>query len=577
MTHLVPAASFVQTIPGLEFAATLLTLLAALVAVLLRQSRKGLLATGAVLTAAGLFETFLLATGGASTTSLFHDILVVDPLSRMGTLGLTLVALAAIERAQAMGPYNQHLDRSTQATHIALMLVAITAMKLTLLGNDILVIILCLELAWAPAIWLASNMSAPSRTARRPTRSSRATVYASGVLSVGLLLLAAALFQRASGNTTIPTLAGAPARSLILAIPLLAAGLAWKAAVPPFGVGWPDFATDSPPGAWILMDGGLKITLALVTIRIVSNGFAQTQTATSLWHPILLAIGLTGLIFGGLAAAWQHNVRQVTAHSMVSLMSWVLVGLVPASSSAPWAFGAKIGVLLLLWSSLVGFVGLVILSDSMERTRQDPGVPFPHTWYNLGRRRPLITLAVIVLVGNAFGVPLTPGFFARLAIVSAMFQGHLVIAVVLVALWLLGMYPLLRLLGTLVPPAHEVSGRSVPAGLVASSASTGADTQSGPVPHEAEVANVPQDEGPSGEQRTADQVDSAPDRKDAERENSQVDDAPRPRSAKGRTPRTEDTEPIVGGLVLQVVTGLILVAGLFPHPFWKALIRLIGR
>lgn len=108
------------------------------------------------------------------------------------------------------------------------------------------------------------------------------------------------------------------------AIALLMATFMIKSAVFPFHFWQPDFHAAAPTA--------VSAMLSSVVVKVGVYGFLRMTTLlfvaqAPLIRTILLVLGVTGVIFGGLSAVGTHNVKRMLAYSTLAQLGFILVGI----------------------------------------------------------------------------------------------------------------------------------------------------------------------------------------------------------------------------------------------------------
>ena len=111
---------------------------------------------------------------------------------------------------------------------------------------------------------------------------------------------------------------------LMPAIALLLATFMIKSAVFPFHFWQPDFHAAAPTA--------VSAMLSSVVVKVGVYGFLRMTTLlfvaqAPLIRAILLALGVIGVVFGGLSAIGTHNAKRMLAYSTLAQVGFILVGI----------------------------------------------------------------------------------------------------------------------------------------------------------------------------------------------------------------------------------------------------------
>ena len=203
---------------------------------------------------------------------------------------------------------------------------------------------------------------------------------------------------------------------LIIAFIFLAAGYAIEAAIVPFHFWLPDAYTAAPaPSAAFLsalVDQGSYYILIRVLLYIV---IPKGPNATLDWTVMLAVMAALTMIVGNLFALIQTDVKRLIAYICVADVGYNLVAITSVTA---------LGIMSNLYFFLVGgittalaFMAVGVINRHGFKTLDD--------MEGLGKKMPLICLA-LVMAGLSFaGIPPFGGFFGKLFVFTAAIQGNL--------------------------------------------------------------------------------------------------------------------------------------------------------
>jgi multicomponent Na+:H+ antiporter subunit D len=182
-----------------------------------------------------------------------------------------------------------------------------------------------------------------------------------------------------------------------------------KSAVVPFHFWQPDFHTTAPtPVSGVLSSVIVKVGIYGI-IRI--NTLYLRQEA-GLTEGILLALGVIGIFFGGVAALRTYNAKRMLAYSTLSQVGFILVAL---GWGTPAAFLAAV---IYIVNHAAIKAGLLMLTGQIASRAPQHSANFADL-AGMGRGRPVLSL-LYLLGGLALaGVPPLNGFISKLALVRA--------------------------------------------------------------------------------------------------------------------------------------------------------------
>jgi NADH-quinone oxidoreductase subunit N len=210
--------------------------------------------------------------------------------------------------------------------------------------------------------------------------------------------------------------------------------------------------------------GGLHGVDRVVAATAEGLGGTLAAARSHGWYgPVQLCAVLT-MILGNTAAIPQRNVKRMLAYSGIAHAGYLLVGLCSLISIAGTDAAAAIQYYLLAYGAAnLGAFAVVIAVGRPGDERQDVD-----EWAGLGRRKPLVALAMTVCMASLVGIPPTAGFFAKFYLFKAAIAAGLVnLAVLGVVTSVAGVYYYLRIVVSMYmkdapvePPGapHSVAG-----------------------------------------------------------------------------------------------------------------------
>ncbi len=281
-------------------------------------------------------------------------------------------------------------------------------------------------------------------------RSDSATARAAALqalLTTGLgalaMLVGFILLAQAAGTARLSALLAHPPTSVTVApaLVLVLLGAATKSAQYPFHA-WLPGAMVAPTPVSAYLHSATMVKAGVYLVARFSPAFAGVW----MWRPTVVAIGAATMLFGGLRALRQHDLKLLLAHGTVSQLGFMflLFGIGTAESITAGC------VLLLAHAAFKAtlFMGVGIV-DRSTSTRDIRSLPL------IANRWP--AFSVVILVGSASmaGLPPLLGFVSKEAgytavIDSALARAALVVVVVVAASALTFAYSARLAFGTLL-------------------------------------------------------------------------------------------------------------------------------
>jgi NADH-quinone oxidoreductase subunit N len=361
--------------------------------------RLGLLLAGLVMVLLGYSFTLFPIKG-----ALFHGMYRLDVFAlffkRLFLLVTALVLVAGAEFAERF--------ESGVAEFYALVLLAATGMLLIASVNDFVLLFVSLELVTITFYVLTSFL-------RRQVASLEAgTKYLIlGALSSGFTVYGIAYIFGTTGTTNFDKLAeilkmqaGTPALPFVLGMLLVMTGLGFKIASVPFQIWAPDVYQGAPTPVTAFLAVGSKAAGFALLLRVMLAGLLPVS---GVWMPVILVLSAASLLYGNLGALPQHNIKRLLGYSSIGHAGYMLMGVASLN-----ALGAE-AVLFYLgqyaFTNLCAF--LVIVAVGRDEIPEYSG---------LGKRSPLLGVALFLAMMSLAGVPPLSGFFGKFQLFAAVIE-----------------------------------------------------------------------------------------------------------------------------------------------------------
>jgi NADH-quinone oxidoreductase subunit M len=216
----------------------------------------------------------------------------------------------------------------------------------------------------------------------------------------------------------------------------LGMAIAFAVKVPsfPFHTWLPDAHTEAPTAGSIDLAG---ILLKLGTYGFLRYGLELFPEATVWFAPVMLTLATIGIVYGGIVAAMQRNLKRLVAYSSVAHMGFAIMGLFALNTE-----GVE-GSVLQMVNHGISTGALFILLGFLYTRR--------HTYEisklkGIGKAAPVFAGIFTVVMLSSIGVPGLNGFVGEFLVLLGTFMAHrwwAVVAaagVVIAALYLLWAY-----------------------------------------------------------------------------------------------------------------------------------------
>jgi NADH-quinone oxidoreductase subunit N len=347
-------------------------------------------------------NTLALAAVGAAT-------LVVSVIPALRGDGATqaatlVVALAGIVAMLLL--YSVEIEEPSQKPEIAaLVLLGAAGGIVFATANDLLTAVIGLE----TLSLTGATLAALSRGTRPLEAAFKYFVLAA--ISAAVLLFGIGLVFIATGSFNWPTLAAAdPAyRWLLLAgVLLVGLGFAYELALVPLHFGAVDVYTAGAPALTGFVMAASKVAAVIALSRLIASMSQGLQSPLPL-ASVLIVIGLISIVWGTLAALVQTDLRRLLAYSAVANAGFLALAL------GCGAEGRAAAVFYVVTYAITAILAFAALSG------RGTG-PLALTEIKLEGMGALRALALCLGLLSLAGIPPTPGFWAKLAVLDASWQ-----------------------------------------------------------------------------------------------------------------------------------------------------------
>jgi NADH-quinone oxidoreductase subunit N len=374
-----------------------------------------------------------IATAQPEATHAFGRMFVDDPLADVLKV-FTYIAVAATLVYYRVYARSRQLYRSE---FFVLALFATLGMMVMISASHFLTLYLGLELM---SLCLYS-MVALQRDSATSTEAAM-KYFVLGALSSGMLLYGISMVYGATGSLAIHEVAAKTAGGtaltgiLVFGIVFIVAGIGFKLGAVPFHMWVPDVYQGAPTPVTLLIGSAPKLAAMAFTFRVLAEALGAPALLEQ-WQDMLVILAVLSMAVGNITAIAQTNFKRMLAYSTIAHMGFFLLGILAGTPNgyASAMFYAVVYVLM----TLAAFGMIMLLSrEGFEAENLDDfkGLNQRSRWYAF-----LMLLAMFSLVG----IPVTLGFWAKLAVLQAAFQaGYTTLVVAAVIFSLIGAFYYLR-------------------------------------------------------------------------------------------------------------------------------------
>ena len=282
------------------------------------------------------------------------------------------------------------------------------------LSTDVLVFFLFFEATLVPAYFIIAGWG-HERRGYAATKFFLYTFFASAFMLVGIVALVF-IHESQTGITTfsISALAATHLSGTAGVLLFLSFTIAFvvKAPVFPFHTWSPGAYADAPTSGSIVLAG---IMAKIGTYGIVRFDLELFPHAVVVLAPLLLTLGVIGIIYGGIVAAVQHDLKRLVAYSSLAHMGFIVIGAFALTGES------VSGAVLQMVNHGLYTAALFFLIAMIYRRR---GTFSVGKLGGLQHKAPIMAGVFTVVMLASIGVPGLNGFVGEFLILAGAFLTH---------------------------------------------------------------------------------------------------------------------------------------------------------
>src|SRR5690242_11860923 len=253
-----------------------------------------------------------------------------------------------------------------------------------------------------------------------------------GGFASAFVLFGMALVYGGAGTTVIPDIASRLDSAsgsnplILLGILLMGVGFAFKVSAAPFHMWTPDVYQGAPIPVTAFMSVGTKAAAFAMIVRVFAGGLPHLAPE---WQTLLAVVAAASMVVGNLMAIVQTSLKRLLAYSGVAQAGYILIGVVAGGQDGLAAVLYYLFVYMFMNFGAFAVITLLAGPDGDRDQLSD--------LEGLGRRSPVLAVAMSVFMLSLAGFPPSVGFFGKLFLstagVSAGYTWLVVLAVLMSA------------------------------------------------------------------------------------------------------------------------------------------------
>ncbi|MDE2274395.1 MAG: NADH-quinone oxidoreductase subunit NuoN [Gammaproteobacteria bacterium] len=352
------------------------------------------------------------AVSGNAPLLTFHDMFVNDSMGNV--LKLFVYLMVAVTFVYSRGYLR---DRSLfKGEFYVLGLFGMLGMMVIISAHNFITIYLGLELL-ALCLFAMVAMDRDS-----PIGSEAAIKYfVLGAIASGTLLYGFSLLYGASGTLDLTALGMHIAESslvnigVMLALGFVIVGLCFELEAVPFHMWLPDVYEGAITPVTLYVGALPKIAIFALFIRLLVEGLGGLKLE---WHLILTVLAVLSMGVGSIVALMQTNLKRMLAYSNISHVGFILLGILAGTTEGYRAAMFYVITYVIMAAAAFGMI-ILLARKGFEADRLED-------FRGLNDRSPWFAWMMMFVMFGMAGVPPFVGFFAKLYVLRAVIDVHMV-------------------------------------------------------------------------------------------------------------------------------------------------------
>jgi len=368
---------------------------------------------------------------GGSYSPLFNNMLAVDDFALFFKMLFAGIAFLVI---LASADYVDKFSRF-QGEYYALILLSTLGMMLMAATADLISLYIALELTSISLYVLVGFLKD-----RKSTEASLKYLLL-GAIASAVLLYGMAMVFGTTGQTQLGAIAASiqsmsldnilASPALLMGIVMLIAGFGFKIAAVPFQMWVPDVYEGAPTPVTAYLSVASKAAGFALILRVFYSAFGIPDWLSMNWGVIFAVLSVISMIIGNVVAIPQTNIKRMLGYSSIAQAGYLMVGMATLGFASASSTLGQSGILFFLASysltNLGAFIAVIAITNKIN---SDEIADFA----GMGRRAPVIALALTLCLISLIGMPPAAGFMAKFYIFSAAAQNDLLWLVIIAAI-----------------------------------------------------------------------------------------------------------------------------------------------
>ncbi len=358
-------------------------------------------------TAALMLVLALWISVGSGVASAFHGSFIDDGFARFAKVAILMISASIL----LMGESYMSRRSLMRFEYPLIISLSTVGMMVMVSSGDLIVLYMGVELQSLSLYVLAALR-------RDSPRSTEAGLkyFVLGAFGSGLMLYGASLAYGFAGTTLfsgiIEATADGVSLGVLFALVFMIAGFAFKVSAAPFHMWTPDVYEGAPTTVTAFFATAPKMAGMALFARVMFDAFGGIAGD---WQQIVAFLSVLSMFVGAFGGVGQMDFKRLMAYSTIGHMGFALMGL-----TAGTQFGVQA---MLVYMVIYVTMDLGTFAFIMSMERDGRPVTDLRSLNLYSRDRPLVALAMLVLLFSLAGVPPTVGFFGKYYVLHAAYAG----------------------------------------------------------------------------------------------------------------------------------------------------------
>lgn len=362
---------------------------------------------------------------------IFHQQFILDAMASVLKLFVYLIVFVVFLYSRQ---YNK--DRNIPPEFYVLGLISTLGMMILISGHNLLPIYMGIELFSLPTYAMVALERRQGRCIEAAMKYFIIGALASGILLYGLSLMFGMTksLDISMIAHAIPHLSSGDLVVMIVALVFVFAGVAFKFGAAPFHSWVPDVYDGASTSVTLFISTAPKIAAFALAARLIVEAMPGFHVAS---QDIFIVLAVLSIAVGNMVALVQTSLKRLLSYSSIAHIGYMLLGF--AAMTPRGEAAAMFYIITYAISTLVSFGMLALLSRAgFEADKIED-------FAGLSSRNPWLAFVMMMVMFSMAGIPPFVGFIAKVGVLEAVINVHLVwLAVLALIFAIIGSYYYLR-------------------------------------------------------------------------------------------------------------------------------------